>query len=137
MDSSKFLGTTGLSPEATLCTCVDDRLIFNCSVVGGTTTIWRGTAFDCPLDGSEITLRHSLFASNEAIGICNSGDISGQGLGVVNNCYTSQLNMMVRESLNNKTVQCVLNSDEGMRTISESLLNVVSGMLNSRIIILL
>lgn len=100
--------------------------------MGGTTTIWRGTAFDCPLDGSEITLRHdSLFASisNQAIGIYNGDDISGRGLGVVNNCYISQLNVTVRKSFNNKTVQCVLNSNEGMRTISKSLLSVVSVIL--------
>jgi hypothetical protein len=128
MDSPKLSATTGLTPEGTLCTCVDDRLIFNCSVVGGTTTIWRGSAFNCPLDGSEITLRHSLFVTNQAIGICNDGDISGRGLGAVNNCYTSQLNVTVRESFNNKTVQCIFNSNEGMRIISESVLRVVSGM---------
>ena len=31
------------------CACAGDRLIYNCSVVGGTATLWRGTALDCPL----------------------------------------------------------------------------------------
>lgn len=84
---------------------------------------------NCPLDGSEITLRHSQFASSQAFGICNNGDVVGRGLDVINNCYTSQLNLTVRESFANKTVQCILNSNEGIRTVGESLLSIVSGML--------
>ena len=78
---------------------------------------------------NEITLRHSQFASNQAFQTCNNGDIVGRGIDVTNNCYTSQLNIIVRENLNNETVKCAFISSEGKRTIiSESLLNVVSGM---------
>ena len=121
------LATTGFLPEGTQCACVGDRLIYNCSVMGGTATLWRGTLFDCPQAGSEITLRHSLFASNQVFRICNDGDIIGHGLEVVNNCYTSQLNVTVRESFNNKTVHCVLSSSEGIRTVGKSILKVLSG----------
>ena len=93
--------------------------------MGGTATRWRGTAFDCPLG---ITLRHSQFAANQESGICNNGDIVGRSIGVVNDCYTSQLNMTVRESFNNKTVQCAFTSSEGTRAIAESLLRVASGI---------
>ena len=53
--------------------------------------------------------------------------IMGYGIGVVNNCYTSQLNVTIRESFNNKTVQCILNSNEGtiIIQIGESVLNVL------------
>ena len=96
--------------------------------MGGTATLWRGTALDCPLSvGSEITLRHSQFASNEVFRICNDGDIVGRSIGVVNGCYMSQLSVTVRENLNNKTVQCAFTSSEGTRTIGESLLSVASG----------
>ena len=95
--------------------------------MGGIATLWRGTAFDCPLDDSEITLRHSQFASNQAFQTCNNGDVVGRGLDVTNNCYTSQLNITVRENLNNKTVQCAFISSEGTRIIGESVLSVVSG----------
>ena len=99
--------------------------------MGGAITIWRGTALDCLQDGSEIILRHSLFASNQAFRTCNNGDIVGRGIRVVNNCYTSQLNVTVRESFNNKTVQCILlNSNEETREVGQSLLSVVSGMVN-------
>ena len=93
--------------------------------MGGTATRWKGSLLNCPLD--VITLRHSQFESNQAFESCNNGDISGYGIRVINNCYTSQLNVTVRESFNNKTVQCILNSNEGMRIIGESLLSVVSG----------
>ena len=97
--------------------------------MGGGTTVWSGTVLNCPMDGSVITLRHSQFASNQEFGICNNGDIVGRGLDVTKNHYTSQLNLTVRESFTNKTVQCILNSNEGIRTVGESLLSVVSGML--------
>ena len=94
--------------------------------MGGTATRWKGSLLECPLD--VITLRHSQFGSNQAIEICNNGDISGYGIGVVNNCYTSQLNVTVRESFNNKTVQCILNTNEGTRIIiGKSVLRVTSG----------
>ena len=97
--------------------------------MGGTATRWRGTAFDCPLDNSEITLRHSQFADNQGITVtCNNGDLVGRSIGVVNDCYTSQLNVTVRESFNNKTVQCAFTSLVGTTIIGESFLRVVSGM---------
>ena len=96
--------------------------------MGGIATLWRGTAFDCPLDDSEVTLRHSQFASNQAFQTCNNGDIVGRGIDVTNSYYTSQLNITVRENFNNKTVQCAYISSEGTKTVGESLLSVVSGM---------
>ena len=119
--------TTGLLPEGTQCACIGEKLTYYCNVVGGGTSVWSGTAFDCPMDGSLIILRHSQFASdsNQAFGTCNNGDIVGHGIRVVDNCYTSQLNVTVRESYNNKTVQCVLNSNEGMRTVGQSLLSIM------------
>ena len=78
--------TIGLRPEGIQCACAGDRLIYNCSIVGGTATRWRGTAFDCPLG---ITLRHSQFAANQESGTCNNGDLVGHSIGVANDCYTS------------------------------------------------
>ena len=118
----------GLQPQGIRCACAGDRLIYNCSVVGGTATRWKGTAFDCPMDDSEITLRHSQFAANQDVGICNNGDIVGRSVGVANDCYTSQLNVTVRESINNKTVQCTFISSAGIRIIGESIVRVASGM---------
>ena len=120
-----IIAITEFLPEGRQCACVGDRLIYNCSVVRGTATRWRGSLIDCPLD--VITLRHSQFENNQAFEICNNGDISGYGIAVVDNCYTSQLSVMIRESFNNTTVQCILNSNEGTRIIGESVLSVISG----------
>ena len=124
---SLYIAINGLLPEGTQCVCAGDNLIFNCSIMGGTATLWRGTAFDCPLVGSEISLRHRLFVSNQGFGICNNGDIIGRSVSAVNDCYTSQLNATVRESFNNKTVQCAFISSVGSNIVGESLLSVVSG----------
>ena len=125
------VATNGLQPEGAQCACVGDRLIYNCSIMEGITTIWKGTTFDCPMDGSEITLRHSQFAANQEIGICNNGNIVARGIGVINDCYTSQLNMTISENFNNKTVQCAFTSSEGTRKIiGESFLSVASGNFN-------
>ena len=97
--------------------------------MGGGSTVWSGTALDCPLARSEITLRHSQFTSNGAFGICNNGDIVGRSLEVVNNCYTSQLNVTIREQFNNKTVRCVQNSNQGSKEVGQSLLSIASGIL--------
>ena len=107
------------------CACAGDRLIYNYNAVGGTATQWKGTAFDCtcPLDDSEITLRHSQFASSQDVGInfvYNNGDLVGHSIGVANDCYTSQLNVTIRKSFNNKTVQCAFTSSAGTRIIGES-----------------
>ena len=125
---NEISATVGLIPAGKQCACAGEKLIYNCTVVGAGSTVWNGTAFDCPLARSRITLRHSQFTSNQAFGVCNDGDISGRGLGVINNCYTSQLNVTVRENFDNKTVQCIQNSNQGIRQVGQSLLSVVSGM---------
>ena len=117
------IATIGLLPEGRQCACAGDRLIYNCSVVGGIATRWRGSLIDCPLN--VITLRHSQFENNP-FESCNDGDISGHGIAAINNCFTSQLSVTVRESFNNTTVQCILNSNEGTKIIGESVLSVIS-----------
>ena len=50
--------------------------MLECTVVGGFTTIWMGTAFDCPGQGDVIDLRHSQFESGIKLK-CNNGMIIG------------------------------------------------------------
>lgn len=59
-----------------------------------------GTAFNCGANG--ILLRHDRFASRGIDGVCNSGAIVGRSLGVENECYTSELNVTISPTLNNK-----------------------------------
>ena len=118
-------------PGNTQCACPGDLLTYTCTVVGARTTLWGGTAFNCPSTTNEIVLRHSQFAVGGASGDCNNGAIVGQSVGVEGNRFTSQLNVTVSTSLNNKTVQCAYDSGVQMNTVDEASLNVISGIKNT------
>ena len=68
----------------TECACSGDILTYECTVVGEPSgaTIWRGTAFDCPI--GEIALLHNRFAEG-TFGVCNGGDIVAKSLSVDGN----------------------------------------------------
>ena len=113
-------------PPNLQCACPNDQLRFICTVViedSLGSTIWRGTAFT-GCDGDEIRLRHINL--NMALQ-CNSGAISGRSLGIDGNCTTSELDVVVDSSLNNKTVQCILDSNSGNPTIGEAMITLVTG----------
>ena len=97
-------------PANTGCACPGSVLTFTCMITGSGSTIWEGTAFNC--DGNDILLRHDRFTDSGGVSdICNDGNIVGRSTGVENNnCYTSELNVMVSPSLNNKTVVCTHSS---------------------------
>ena len=83
-------------------------------------SVWRGTAFNCPGSSNVISLGHSLFnTSGGTSGTCSSGAIAAESVGVVDNCYTSRLMVTVSSSLNETTVECTLSAVRvvGSRTI--------------------
>ena len=91
--------------------CPGDVLSYNCTVVGGIATVWRGTAFDCPeTTNNEIILRHSRFSVAEGtFGSCSGGIIRGRSLGVQDSmCYISQVNVTVNSGHNGQTVECTI-----------------------------
>ena len=104
--------------------------------MGGGSTIWRGTAFNCA--GNEIVLRHSRFSeSNGVSGECNSGTIVGQSIRVNDNCYTSQLEVNVTAELHNTTVICLVNSNTTIIPIDEvSVISVATGNSNYNVRVL-
>ena len=83
--------------------------MYECTVMGGVlggATVWKGTAFDCPLN--EIALLHSRFTSaNSIFGVCNNGAIVARSLPVEGNNYTSQLNVTVTSDIAGETIMCV------------------------------
>ena len=87
-------------------------------MVGGFSTIWRGTAFDCPGVGNEILLRHSRFSkSGLPMGDCNGGNIIGHDRnrtfdGQTDSKFTSELTIHLpllnttSNTLEGETVEC-------------------------------
>ena len=94
------------------CVCPGHELRLECTVVGGASTVWRGSAFNCI--GDRIFLRHSQFE----IGIsemCNNGRIIGRSINTTSDSdgikYISQLiiQLDVNDTLEGRTVECVHN----------------------------
>jgi hypothetical protein len=84
-------------------------------VVGGFSTVWKGTAFNCPGRGNEIELSHARFDSPG--GECNGGNIIGRGRnrtfdGSTDSQFTSQLTIHLpflnatSNTLEGETVEC-------------------------------
>ena len=98
---------------------------YTCTVVDTTgnppigSSLWRGTAFNCPGLSNVISLGHSLFSTSGASGTCTGGALTAESVGVVDNCYTSRLMVTVSSSLNETTVECTLSAVRvvGSRTI--------------------
>ena len=98
------------------CLCPGYTVTYQCSIVGGGTTVWQGTAFQCSGLNRHLSLRHSKFnVSVKPYGGCNNGAIIAHAIGVVDNHYTSQLNVTLSPEMNNRTVECVY--DNGTETI--------------------
>ena len=72
--------------------------------IPGGATIWKGTAFDCPLN--EIALLHSRFTYG-TFGVCNNGAIVTRSFPVEGNNYTSQLNVTLTSDIAGETIMCV------------------------------
>ena len=91
------------------CVCPGDILTYECTVMGGYSTVWI-----CP--ECEIILLHTRFKSANGTTIsCNNGAIVGQSLGVQGNNYTSQLNVTITAETAGKTIMCI--RDNGITTM--------------------
>ena len=109
------------------CACPGEVLTIECAIIGGGSTLWEGTAFQCEsIHNNFIALRHSQFsASEKPQESCNNGAIVASAIRVVNNTYISQLNVTVSLEMNNTTVECV--HDYNLTsTIVKSILVIVS-----------
>ena len=76
--------------ESNTCNCIGDTLTFECTVMTGKGTIWRGSALNCASTGNEIILLSSSVGDEK----CNSGTITGRVIKYERNNYTSQLNVV-------------------------------------------
>ena len=86
-------------------------ILYNCSVIGEGSTVWTGSAFDCPDINNSIILRHSEFLTGNATAqeTCNNGSIAGRGVSVDGDCFTSQLYFSVTSDFvgENHNVICI------------------------------
>ena len=123
--------TNKLAPPSlpTGCACPGDSLNYTCTVVGGSFTIWSGTAFDCR--GNQIFLLHEHFGTSAADDACGSLSATGDSVTDTSGqvCYSSTLRVPVSVSLNGLTVGC---DREPPVTVSGSPHTLsVAGMINS------
>ena len=109
--------------------CPGNLLTYECDITGPGNTIWNGTAFYCPLKSNETILRHSQFSSESGTsGNCNDRTlIEARSLGVINNCFSSQLNITITSDLKNKTIRCS-HSSAKIVAIGEVQVPVATGM---------
>ena len=89
-------------------------------------TVWLGSAFNCPLASLQITLLHPHFGS----GVSDScGGLTAMSVGVSGTEYTSRLTLTATDELNGKTINCtlsgvVLEGSDTIRVGGESILRL-------------
>ena len=111
------------------CTCLGYTQTFECTVFGGGLTIWKSSAFSgCEQFENEIRLRHSQFTNSQsqATGQCNDGTVVATSMGVSENCYTSQLNVTVRQEIVNETIECIRDM-QGTTIVGQRTLSLTQG----------
>ena len=73
------------------CICPGHTLTFECTVMRGVGTVWRGSALNCNSGNNEIFLHDGAHGNGleEPIIGCNNGNIVGQVVETENGSYTS------------------------------------------------
>lgn len=116
-----------LCPGATV-----HNLTYECTTVGHGTTLWRGTAFNCPAIDNEIALRHARFKDPGGVSDqCNNGNITGHSLRVEGERYTSQIHIIVTPDLLGRTIECVHNNFSSYELIGNSTIVITTGIVRS------
>ena len=87
--------------------CSGQEAVFRCTIDGGVTTTWRGSALENCSDGS-ITLRHSQFGSGTTINkTCGTtGQVIGQAISTENGSYSSKLIIEDTEQIVGSQIIC-------------------------------
>ena len=108
------------------CTCPGRVLTYECTITGSGSTVWKGSAFECT--SGEIVLPHNLFNEiSTAAGVCNNGLFTAYGIRVVNNSYTSRLNITVSHNTAGKTIQCAYDDGQHEAIIGTDIVSITTG----------
>ena len=95
----------------------------------GSSTIWKGAAFNCN-SGNKIILLHSRFkeSSENHTKTCNNGTIVGWNLRSNNGTYTSRLNVTVNYDTIGNTIQCGYDMYSSTSTIGIGSFTISAGI---------
>lgn len=103
--------------SSTACVCPGDVLLYECTIEGAGTTVWRGSAF---MTCDYIALLHSQFTPGTG-GTCNRGALIASSLRTENGSrYTSQLNVTISRELDQTSVECVHDNGSRLLTVGAS-----------------
>ena len=101
--------TTGLG-------CIPEgrTVSYQCTVTDTTnpvigSTVWTGSAFQCPGTSNQISLPHSQFSIGQGTPVA-CGSLIAMAMDVNGNNYTSQLSLSASTDLNGTTISCFLGS---------------------------
>ena len=120
------------SPDG--CVCPGDVVTYECTVIGRTTTVWRGSAVHCTESNNEVVFllnEHNDHTSSGGIyRSCKNGNSQGRIVRVENDSislvnYTSQLNITLTSDLVNQSIECV--DDDGSSETVIGSANITEG----------
>lgn len=123
------------------CACIENSLslVVTCTVTGEGTTVWEGSALDCPQSDDIITLIHREFnnVSEKPPVTCNNGAILASAIGVDGINYTSQLNVSVTKNslnllLDNKTLKCLYERQNQLKMIESTVIGSLTLISNCK-----
>ena len=111
------------------CVCPGDRILYECSLSGGGSTVWKGTLFHCPTKFNELFFLHSRF--DNVTEYCNSTSrsIAAHAIQIENHCFTSQLTFSADPGMTGSTVMCVHDKGDNSTIIGSHNVTITTGKL--------
>ena len=100
-------------------------------------TVWTGTAFNCPDAGDEMIFLHSMSRFINTSRGCNGGAITGRGIRIEEDTYTSQVNITIDSYMDGKSVACVYERESSRTVVNNSSIAITSGTTTSPYYIIL
>jgi hypothetical protein len=94
-------------------------VVYECTIMGSTATVWNGNAFNCPNTHDEIILLHPFQSNVDHARTCNNGNIVGRSIKTDTNIHTSRLYVKVSNDLIGKSIFCT--SDSETQRMSETI----------------
>ena len=117
--------------EINECTCEGSHQFYDCTVDRANSTVWRGTALNCPAINNEIVFQYG--APGAVNTSCNEGAVSGYVIRANDSSYTSRLSIFITPALNGSRVSCFSDGSRGTVKVGSSDLTITTGAIVSLI----